>query len=238
MSNVKKEQKPPVITTYMERGVHSAMKKYFCPDESCHEKKVGSYVADAFDGKTIFEIQTGSFSLLRKKIQYYLENTNFDVVIVHPLAQNRKIIWIDKESGDVALKPRLSSKHETLVSSLPQIFYLKEFLGHPRLSFCFPMLEVSEVRLLDGYGKDKKKRSTSLDRIAGELFAVHYINSVDDIKNFVCPLLPSAPFSRAELSKALKLNGRKLWAAQNLLTSVNILSVQTQGRKFVFEVKS
>ena len=233
-----KNDSSPLITTYMERSLHASMKKLFCPDETCHEKRIGRYVADAFDGKTIFEIQTGSFSLLRKKIQYYIENTELDVVIVHPLAQNRKIIWLDKDSGDVALKPRLSAKHESLVSSLPQIFYLKEFLGHPRLSFCFPMLEVSEVRILDGYGKDRKKRSTSLDKIAGELFSVHYINSADDIKSIVAPLLPKEPFSRPQLSKALKLNGRKLWAAQNLLASIGLLSLHTQGRKFVFELKS
>lgn len=234
MPEIKKDERPPVITTYMERGVHSAMKKYFCPDESCHEKKVGNYVADAFDGKTVFEIQTGSFSLLRKKIQYYIENTNFDVVVVHPLAQNRKIIWIDKESGDVALKPRLSAKHESIVSALPQIFYLKELLGHPRLSFCFPMLEISELRLLDGYSKDRKKGSTSLDKIAGELYDIRYINSALDIKNAVRPLLPDI-FSRAELSKALKLKGRKLWAAQKLLCSLGIISEEKENGKLIFD---
>ena len=224
----------PAITTYMERGVHLAMKRYFCPDEACHERRIGKFVADAFDGKTIFEIQTGSFSLLRKKIQFYLENTDFDVTVVHPLAFNKRIIWINKETGDVAKKPRLSSKHETLISALPQIFYLHEFLGDPRLKFCFPLLEISELRFLDGYGKDKKKRSTSIDKIAGELYDVQYINSASDIADLLRHRLPNT-FSRAELSKALRLTGRKLWAAQNLLTSVGILTAEKNNRQLVFQ---
>lgn len=223
----------PAITTYMERGVHLAMKRYFCPDESCHERRIGKYVADAFDGQIIFEIQTGSFSPLCKKIQFYLENTDFDVVIVRPLAFNRRIIWLDEKTGDVAKKPRLSSKHETLISALPQIFYLKKLIGDPRVSFCFPLLEISELRLLNGYGKDKKKRSTSIDKIAGEMYDIQYISSVDDIRQLIRPRLPDS-FSRAELSRALGLKGRNLWAAQTLLTSIGIISAEKKDNRLIF----
>lgn len=227
-------EKIPAITTYMERSLHLAMKRHFCPDESLHEQRIGKYIADAFDGKTLFEIQTGSFSSLRKKIQFYLENTDFNVLVIHPLAYNKRIIWIDKDTGNVAAKPRLSAKHETVISSLPQIFYLNEFLGHPRLSFCFPLLEISELRLLDGYGKDRKKRSTSVDKLAGELYEIKYVNSASDIADIIRSRLPSS-FSRSELSKALGLRGRKLWAAQNLLTATGILSVKKANRQLVFD---
>ena len=229
------EQTENQITTYMERGLHRSLKKYFCSDEEKHELKIGRYVADACDGKTIFEIQTGSFSPLRKKIQFYLENTDFDIVIVRPIAQNRKIFWLDENSGEIKKAPRLSSKHENLASGIADIHYINEFLGNPRLSFCFVLMEIDEIRLLDGYGKQKKIRATSVDRIAGEIYSLHYIKSTQDIADALFPLLPDEPFGRENLSKFLKLKGLKLWSAQKLLIETELLSYHKDGNKLIFE---
>lgn len=223
-----------VINTYMERSLHASLKKIFCPDEAFHEVKIGRYVADACDGKTIFEIQTGNFAPLRKKIQFYLENTEFNIVIVRPLAQNRRIFWLDEASGEIKKAPRMSSKHENLASGIADINYISEFLGVDRVSFCFVLMEIDEIRKLDGYGKDKKVRATSVDRLAGEIYSTVYINSKDDIVRELSPLLPDGEFSREELSKALKLKGLKLWSAQKLLLEKDILSCKKDGRRLVF----
>lgn len=225
----------PAITTYMERGVHLALKKYFCPNEDMHEMRIGRYVADACDGSTVFEIQTGNLSLLRKKIQFYLENTELDVLVVHPLAQNRKILWLDGETGELARPARLSGKHEDMRDALPQLLYVKEMLDEPRLSFCFPMMEISEARLLDGYGKDKKRGSTSLDRIAGEIYSLNYVRSTEDVKRIAASFLSDGEMSRDELARALRLKGRKLWAAQKLLCEIGALTVKQDGKRLIFK---
>ena len=228
------EQTENQITTYMERSLHRSLKAHFCPDETKHEIKIGRHVADVCDGNTVFEIQTGNFSPLRKKLQFYLENTDFDIVVVRPIAQNRRIFWLD-EFGELKKAPRLSSKHETLASGIADIYYVKEFLDNPRLSFCFVLMEIDEIRLLDGYGKQKKIRATSVDRVAGEIYLLHYINGVEDIKNALFSLLPNEPFGREELSKSLKLKGLKLWSAQKLLTETELLFCEKQGNKLVFK---
>jgi len=218
----------------MERSLHLSLKRHFCPDESCHEVKIGKRVADACDGKTVFEIQTGNFKPLVSKLSYYLENTDYDIVIVRPIAKDRRILWLDKDSGELVGTPRLSSKHEGISSGIADLVYIKELIGDPRVSFCFVLMEIDEVRLLNGYGKNKKIRATSVDRIAGEIFEKIYINSIDDIKNEIFPLLPDAPFSRDELSKALKLKGLKLWGAQKLLIETRILLCEKNGNKLIF----
>ena len=235
MSKFINEQTENLITTYMERSLHRSLKSHFCSDETKHEIKIGRFVADVCDGKTVFEIQTGNFSPLRKKIQFYLENTDFNIVIVRPIAQNRKIFWIDEASGEMKKAPRLSSKHENLASGVADIYYIKEFLGNPRLSFCFVLMEIDEIRLLDGYGKQKKIRATSIDRLAGEIYSLNYIKGVDDIADAILPLLPNNPFGREELSKSLKLKGLKLWSAQKLLLESNILKTEKQGNKLIFK---
>ena len=53
------------IGTQSERLVHSTLKYYLEPDDSCHEIPIGSYVADIFQKETgqIIEIQTKGFPL-------------------------------------------------------------------------------------------------------------------------------------------------------------------------------
>jgi hypothetical protein len=96
-------------------------------------------------------------------------------------------------------------------------------------------MEIDEVRLLDGYGKQKKKRATSVDRVAGEIYSIDYINNINDIKNAVFPLLPGDEFDREVLSKSLKLKVRKLRGVQKLLIETNLISVQKNGKKLIFE---
>ena len=233
--NFATEKTENLITTYMERSLHASLKAYFCPDETCHEVKIGRFVADACSNGVIYEIQTAKLGNLVKKLKFYLENTDYKIIVVCPLAKNRRIFWLDKESGEMKKAPRLSSKHENLASGIADLFYLKEFIGNEKLSFCFVSMEIDEVRLLDGYGKQKKIRATSVDRVAGEIYSLDYINSIDDVKNALFPLLPDGEFDRATLSKALKLSGRKLWGAQKLLLESRLLSSRKEGRKLIFE---
>ena len=223
-----------LITTYMERSLHLFLKEYFCPDTSMHEVKIGRFVADACDGKTIFEIQTGNLAPLSKKINFYLENTDFNIVIVRPIAKNRRIYWMNEE-GELERTPRLSSKHESISNGIADLFYISDFIEKERVSFCFPIMEIDEIRLLNGYGMQKKIRATSVDRVAGDIYELKYINSIEDIKNEVFSLLPEGSFSRIELSTSLKIKGLKLWSLQKLLVENNILSCQKDGRKLVFE---
>ena len=95
-------------------------------------------------------------------------------------------------------------------------------------------MEIDEVRLLDGYGKQKKIRATSVDRIAGEIYSLDYINNINDVKSAIFPLLPDEEFDRQMLSKCLKLTGLKLWSAQKLLVESSLISSRKDGRKLIF----
>ncbi len=231
------ERTENLITTYMERDLHASLKAHFCPDSSFHEVKIGRFVADACVDGVIYEIQTGSFSPLAKKLRFYLENTDFRIVIVHPIAKNRRILWLEAESGELAKTPRKSSKHESIANGISNIYYLKEFLGNERISFCFAIMEIDEVRLLDGYGKQNKIRATSVDRIAGEIYSFEYINCLKDVENAVLPLLPDEKFGRDTLSKSLRLKGMKLWSAQKFLIESEILSCEKDGKRLIFDKK-
>ena len=240
--SAKKNVKPSVttkktdnlITTYMERSLHFDLKKKFCPDETMHEQKIGRFVADACDGRTIYEIQTGNLAPLEKKLKFYLENTNLDVVVVRPIAKKRVIYWLDKELGEFTRAPRTSPRREYITNGISDLFYVKDLLKSGRITFKFLLMEIDEIRLLDGYGVHKKIRATSVDRMAGEIFEEITIRSVDDIKAIILPLLPNEKFTRDDLSRALKLKALALWSAQKLLLELDILDCEKDGRKLIF----
>ena len=96
------------------------------------------------------------------------------------------------------------------------------------------MRDIEEIRLLDGYGKNKKKRATSVDRTAGEIFSIREIQNLDDVKAEIFPLLPNEPFSRETLGKCLRLKGLKLWSAQKFLLENEILVCEKVGKCLSF----
>lgn len=233
-SRQKLERTENQITIYHERSLHAFLKSRFCPDEEKHEVKIGRFVADACDGNVIYEIQTGNFGPLAKKIKFYLENTDYKIVVVRPLAKNHRISWLDTESGELQKSKRPSPKHENLASGIADLHYLRELFGNERLSFCFLLMEINEVRLLDGYGKYKKIRATSVDRLAGEIYSEHFISTLADVESAILPLLPDGEFSRAELAKALGLKALKLWSAQKFLVESGLLTSKSVGNKLIF----
>ena len=230
-----KEKSDESIGIYREGSLHFFLKNYYCPDKTFHEIRIGKYIADACDGDTVYEIQTGSLCSLRDKVKYYIENTNYSILIVHPLAAERRLAWIDPESGDFAGKPRKSSKHEGVFDMLSEMFFLKEYIDNDRVRFCFPMMTVTETRILNGWSRDGKKGSQSSDKIPGEIHEVKICESTEDIKKEVCNILP-LKFTREDLLLLSKRQGRKLWAIQNLLIYLGIIKKSnSEGRRIVFE---
>lgn len=71
------------IGTLGERTLHMVLKRYFEPDESLHEIRVGGFVADIVRPNGIIEIQTRDFSKLRRKLAAFLELG--PVTVVYPV---------------------------------------------------------------------------------------------------------------------------------------------------------
>ena len=77
------------IGTLKERSLHAVLKYWFAPDDACHERKVGRYVADVFDGERIVEIQTGSAYRLQPKLEAFLPA--YPVTVVLPLVRRKTL---------------------------------------------------------------------------------------------------------------------------------------------------
>ena len=222
------------IGTYNERTLHAALKRFYEPNTDCHEVKYKGYVADVKNDEGIIEIQTGSFFRMRTKLAAFLEEDN--VTIVYPAVRTRQIVWIDPGTGEVIDK-RKSPKKGSLHSVLPELWGIAELLGHERLTVQVIEVDVEEYKRLDGWGKDRKKGATKVERVPTAIGESMVIRSAADCAALV-PETLGEEFTAAEFGKAVKLSGRALWQAMKFLVSIGVLECENaasgKAKKFVY----
>lgn len=245
------------IGTYSEKRLHKILKYYFCEDERCHEVRIrpsgeavtdaaersrgaesgrGGFIADVFKDGKITEIQTGGFYPLKSKIAFYLENTDYDVTVVHPIAAEKWVTWIDVESGALGKRSK-SPKKGVASDALPEIFWLSDHLENERLHFKIMLLSIEEYRLLDGWSKNKKRGSNRYERVPTGLIDVVSFDARDCARSLI-PQGLSEEFTSAELSKFLRMKGRKLSFVIKLLTSTGAAErCGKKGNAYVYRLK-
>lgn len=222
------------IGTQSERLIHSTIKYYLEPDDSCHEVRVGDYIADIFqktDGH-IYEIQTRGFDRLRDKLSSFLKD--YRVTVVHPVVREKYLCWVDPDTGEIA-KRRRSPRRGSPIDILPEIYRLPNLQTHPNLRFMAFLLDVEEYRLLDGWSRDKKKGSHRMERLP---LAIQEPVMIGDKADYIAllPALPE-PFTRKALATSFKLSPRNTAFAVRVLERAECIE-QTgkQGREYVYRI--
>ena len=236
------------IGTYSEKRLHKTLKRFFCDDESCHEVRIkpdgsvggkgesgkGGYIADIFREGEIIEVQTGSLYSLKAKVKFYLEHTDYIVTVVHPIAGVKYLSWIDTEDGSVRSRRR-SPKKGRVTDALPELYWLSDMLDNQRLHFCFPILDIEEFRLLDGWSRDKKRGSDRYERVPTDITDIACVAGKD-----VPSMLPEGlarEFTRKDFSKLTGFKGRKLYNAITLFCNIGAVQKgEKRGKSLVYRI--
>lgn len=228
-----KQNDPHGFGTLREKTVHAVMKLYYEPDEDYHEVPIEGYIADIYTGGRIIEIQNGNFNKLRPKLAAYLPL--YPVMVVLPIPHHKWVVWMDEESGE------LSKKHKSPVTgtayhAFPELYKIKQYLGHPNLSFAFPLLDMDEYRLLNGWGKNKKRGSSRYDRMPLALFDEVLIERKEDFTQFV-PYELEEPFTIKEFAQSAGIHRDLASVAVPLLMHMGILvRVGKRSREYIYEM--
>lgn len=216
-----------------EKALHAVLKYYFQPDGTKHEIKVGSFYADAVSDGKIIEIQTKNFYALRKKLDFLV--ISYRVVLVHPIAEHKTLCWVDPESGDVVSRKR-SPKKGSIFDILPELYAIKECVGEENFTLCIITVDVDEYRLLDGYGKDKKKRATKYERIPTSVNSEIYLKDIRDYYMLIPPSL-NERFTISEFNKAVNMRGIAASCALKFLLHIGIVRfLCKEGKKNIYEI--
>lgn len=223
----------PGIGTLQEKTVHAVLKNYYAPDEDMHEIPIENYVADIYTGSEIIEIQNGNFYKMRSKLDTFLGT--YPVTIVYPIPHKKWLIWIDEETGEYSPK-RKSPITGSAYHAFKELYRIKPYLKHPHLKFCFPLIDVEEYRLLNGWSADKKKGSCRYDRIPLSLFDEVIIERPEDYLQFLPYELPEN-FTSAELAKAAKIPAKSANLTLNILTYMEIVKrIGKKGRSYLYQI--
>lgn len=223
------------VGTLREKTLHAVLKRYYEPHSDNHEITVGRYVADIVGEDGIIEIQTADFSRLKDKLSAFLEVC--PVTVVHPVAQKRRLRWIDKDSGEISDARGAPCRDPRADISL-ELIRIRELLGHPNLRFCFPLLEIEELRYLNPKQKNPHKKAARCDKIPTRLLDEWWFCSPKDYQRFLPACLPKQFVSR-DYAKAA---GCALSTAQlvlNLLSGLGLtVRIGKQGRSYLYELPS
>lgn len=219
------------IGTLGEKKLHAALKRFYAKDASCMEVPLGRFVADVFDGETVVEIQTRQFARLQKKLCFFLER--YPVTVVYPMPRTRYLIWTDPATGE-ASRPRKSPKVGTPLSALHELYQIRTLLGVENLTVELLLFDLDEYRLLDGYGKAKKKGSTPMEKIPRGEPELIRLRSAEDYAALLPECLPER-FTAPEFGKAAGLKGRAVYSAVHVLEELGVIQADgTAGRTTVY----
>lgn len=220
------------IGTLSEKTLHAVLKRYFAPGAGDREVKIGRYVADIVGENGIIEIQTQGFDKLRDKLTAFLDVAR--VTVVYPIAAKKWLCWIDGESGEVT-KKRRSPKTGTVYDAFPELYKIKQLLGHPNLSICLVLLEIEEYRYLNGWSRDKKKGASRCDRLPVDMTGEIYLKNAVDYVKLIPESLPK-PFTTKDFSKAAKINLSSAQIALNILFYKGAVNrTGKRGNAFLYE---
>ncbi len=221
------------IGTLQEKTVHAVLKNYYAPDEEMHEIPLESYVADIFTGHEIIEIQNGNFYKIRTKLEEFL--SRYPVTIVYPIPHTKWLIWMDVETGECTDK-RKSPVTGSAYHAFAELYRIKPFLTNENLRFCFPLIDVEEYRLLNGWSADKKKGSHRYDRIPVALFDEVVIERREDYLQFLPYELP-VEFTTADLKQIAKISAKTAGLVLNILNHIGIIEkIGKKGRLYLYRV--
>lgn len=220
-----------------EKRLHSVCKRWISDDFSTHEQKITGegekkrrFVADVLMGDgQIFEIQTGKLYPLLKKMQFYMDETAHPVCILHPLLARKFVSWMDPDTGEIQKRSR-SPKSEKPLHAIAQLRPFLPWLTDPRFSLILTEIEAEEFRLLDGWGREKRRGSHRFELIPTKLLEVYRFHEAADYLAYF-PADAPATFTAKEFGKLTRLRGYALYDALAVFEGLGaIQKCGTRGR--------
>jgi len=219
------------IGTLQEKTVHAILKNYYAPDTDMHEIPINGYIADIYTGEEIIEIQTANFNKMRDKLDSFL--VQYPVTIVYPIPHTKWLSWMDVETGECS-PLRKSPVKGNIYKAFFELYKIKSYLDHPNLRLCFPLIDVEEYRLLNGWSRDKKRGSCRYDRIPVALVDEIRFERIEDYMQLI-PYELNEPFTVTDFSKAAKIHKQEAGTVLHILHYLGLIThCGNKGRAYLY----
>lgn len=210
------------IGVLREKMLHSVIKSALSHNGGeCEVRINGHNIADCLKDNTVYEVQTESLFPAKKKLEFYLENTDYNVDIVFPIPSEKYVAWVDPESGDVHSSGK-KCKSRTLADYARELSYVADYVGNGRVTLTLLYISETEYRFLDGKrSRDKKRGSTRIERIPTRLICGE---ELCDKRDFMALLPTLDRFTRKEYMKDKKIRSvRQMYFAISTLLRLGFI---------------
>jgi hypothetical protein len=182
-----------------EGPLHRELKRLLGAPGDEFEVRVGGYVIDLVraDGELV-EIQTGSFSALRTKLDALLDGHR--IRVVHPIPAQRRIVRVS-EDGEV-LSSRPSPKRPPVTAIFEQLVSFPTLLSHPHFTLEVLLCREDHVRAPEPKRGRRYLRDPGERRLTEILERIE-LTSARDAAALV--QTPDEPFTTRELGAAMRV---------------------------------
>jgi len=157
------------------------------------------------------------------------------VTVVYPVTDVNYLRWVTPGTGEIT-PPKKSTRRGNPLQVFEELYRIREYLSHPDFSLKVVLMDMEEYRMLDGYGKDKKKRATKCDKFPLRLVAEYDIESPQDYMMLLPAELPDV-FTAKEFAKLTKIPVSLAQTTLLLLSELKIvLRTGKQGNAYLYEL--
>lgn len=190
-------------------------------------------MADIADESGITEIQTANFGKMRKKLELFLANS--PVRLVYPVAKVKWIVWLNQETGEVSQRHK-SPKRNSEYQVFREIYSLGDLIFHPNFRLTLALLETEELRLLNGWSKNKKSGASKHEAFPLRLLGEIELRTALDYLQFIPKSLPES-FTSRDFQKAARLSEKQTFYCINALRKFNqIEQIGKEGRAYLYKI--
>lgn len=221
------------INTLNEKSLHAALKKWYALPDDQLEVPVDGYIIDLVRGDLLVEIQTGSFSPLKRKLARLVKE--HAVRLVFPIPLEKWIITLPKD-GKGPSRRRKSPKRGCVEQVFSQLVYIPALINHVNFSLEVLLIREEEVRSFDATRAKSWRRKgwVTQERRLLEVVERYIFKTPDDL----CQQIPVGlqdPFTTRELANAAN---QPVWLAQKMVYCLRIMDRLTvegkRGRAAVY----
>lgn len=221
------EKTPPAangVGVLNEKPLHASLKAWYAQPGDRFEVPIDGSVIDIVRGELLIEIQTRSFSALRRKLDRLV--AAHPVRLVYPIAAEKWIVRL-ADDGAAVLGRRKSPQRGAPVDLFREFVSIPHLLAHPNFSLEVLLIGEEEVRQRGaarnwrrrGWGTTERRLLEVLDR---RLFA-----APADLAALI-PASLAEPFTTAGLAAAI---GRPRGLAQKMAYCLRVAGVISEAGK-------
>lgn len=226
----------PGIGTLNEKPLHAALKLWLAEPQDHFEVPLEGYFIDVVRDDLLIEIQTGSFSPLKKKLRHLTKNHS--VQLVYPIPAEKWLIQLPKSSKEKP-KRRKSPKRGNVYHLFRELVAFPDLIQNKNFSLRVLLTQEDEVRRFDSSRARRRRRGWVIEeRRLLEVVGDHLFETVADFQALLPADLPEE-FTTKDVAAGLD---QPTWLVQKMVYCLRVIGgvelIGKQGRYLLYKQKS